>query len=1098
LPNPTHKYAAPGNYIVKLSVVTNVGCISDIGQRTVSVALPPDAKFGISNLLCEGGAVVFSDSSSVLPPAAIGTWTWNLANGGVINAATNANQSTTYATAGEYTASLVVTTTGGCASRPFTKTFTINPRPVANFNMPAAVCLPYQQAQFTDASTIADGSEAGFAWQWTFGEPESGARDTALIKNPQHLYSSTGPFSVRLSVTSNNGCTDDTVRLFRNVFPKPVSSFTANPENCFNTATAFTSTANGQGSAIANWWWNTGDGTAPRTGQSISYTYTVADTFIVRHWIVTDNGCHSDTAAAPVIIHPLPVANFNFSTPLCRGTNVTLTPAATVATGSIATYRWNFDQYRPDSLVNNGNAFTKMFDSVRTYNVSLSVTSNKGCVNATPITRALSINHLPRPGFISPEVCLSDASAIFTDTTRIDAGSIVSWFWNFGNPLAAPGTATSTLQNPTHRYSAIGSYTALLITTSNTGCVDSVRQTFTVNGDRPVAGFRVQNPPGYCAYDSVVIKDTSTVNFGNITKVEIVWDNASAPAVVETDDLPLPGKIYKHKYPEFQTPLTKTVSVRYLAYSGANCVDDEIRTVTLHAVPQTQFVNIPPVCLDAASYTISEASEIGGVPGTGVFSGNGVSAAGIFTPSITGAGSFPIRYVYTSAFGCRDTADNTITVLAPATAKFGASAVRCETEAITFTDSSAIPPASGTLTQWRWNFGDGSAPVLNSNSNAVLHTYAAAGNYTVTLSLTTSNGCLVNTQVPVVVSPVPVPAFTFPASVCMPEGIVQFTDASTIADGSTNAFTYNWNFGDPGAANNTATAKNPAHQYTVVRSYNVSLEVTSGARCKKAITLPVNILHPQPVAAFTSDSVSVCQNEAVQFIDNSTGADGVVTAWDWSFGNGTSSSLQVPALQRYATAGSYNIVLRIQNSFGCKDTAQRQFTVYAFPVVSAGPDRVLLQGGELTLEAVVTGSNLQYTWLPNRYLSNNRIQRPVVSGLVEDEITYTLSVTAAGGCKASDDVKVTLLKAPVIPNTFTPNGDGINENWTILYLESYPNCRIQVFDRAGQRVYEKTGYTAPGWDGTLKGKALPFGTYYYVIEPGSGRKPITGYVTLLK
>jgi gliding motility-associated-like protein len=85
-----------------------------------------------------------------------------------------------------------------------------------------------------------------------------------------------------------------------------------------------------------------------------------------------------------------------------------------------------------------------------------------------------------------------------------------------------------------------------------------------------------------------------------------------------------------------------------------------------------------------------------------------------------------------------------------------------------------------------------------------------------------------------------------------------------------------------------------------------------------------------------------------------------------------------------------------------------------------------------------------------------------------------------------------------VPNTFTPNGDGINDTWLIQYLESYPNCRIQVFNRSGQLVYETKSYTSPGWDGTMNGKPLPFGTYYYVLEPGSGRKPLTGYVTIIK
>ncbi len=84
-----------------------------------------------------------------------------------------------------------------------------------------------------------------------------------------------------------------------------------------------------------------------------------------------------------------------------------------------------------------------------------------------------------------------------------------------------------------------------------------------------------------------------------------------------------------------------------------------------------------------------------------------------------------------------------------------------------------------------------------------------------------------------------------------------------------------------------------------------------------------------------------------------------------------------------------------------------------------------------------------------------------------------------------------------MPNTFTPNNDGINDTWIIQNLADYPNVRVQVFNRYGQTVFESKGYTKP-WDGTMNGKSLPFGTYYYVIEPGNGRKPVTGYVVLIK
>jgi gliding motility-associated-like protein len=113
------------------------------------------------------------------------------------------------------------------------------------------------------------------------------------------------------------------------------------------------------------------------------------------------------------------------------------------------------------------------------------------------------------------------------------------------------------------------------------------------------------------------------------------------------------------------------------------------------------------------------------------------------------------------------------------------------------------------------------------------------------------------------------------------------------------------------------------------------------------------------------------------------------------------------------------------------------------------------------------------------------------------DMTYRLTVTVRGGCSASDEVFVKLLKFPVIPNSFTPNNDGINDTWRIDYLNTYPNNRVQVFTRTGQQVFESRGYDKP-WDGTLKGKPLPIDTYYYIIEPGNGRDPITGYVTILK
>ena len=150
------------------------------------------------------------------------------------------------------------------------------------------------------------------------------------------------------------------------------------------------------------------------------------------------------------------------------------------------------------------------------------------------------------------------------------------------------------------------------------------------------------------------------------------------------------------------------------------------------------------------------------------------------------------------------------------------------------------------------------------------------------------------------------------------------------------------------------------------------------------------------------------------------------------------------------------------------------------------------------MKATATGNNLTYLWssIPSpTYLSSNTILNPAATPVVD--ITYKLSVTAQGGCVSTDDVFIKVLKFPEIPNTFTPNSDGVHDFWEIKYLYTYPGNRVQVFTRTGQLVFESKGYAKP-WDGNMNGKSLPFDTYYYIIEPGSGRKAVTGYVTIVK
>lgn len=163
----------------------------------------------------------------------------------------------------------------------------------------------------------------------------------------------------------------------------------------------------------------------------------------------------------------------------------------------------------------------------------------------------------------------------------------------------------------------------------------------------------------------------------------------------------------------------------------------------------------------------------------------------------------------------------------------------------------------------------------------------------------------------------------------------------------------------------------------------------------------------------------------------------------------------------------------------------------------ASVDPILVSLGE-SAGLVVEGADptQTITWTPSQFLDNANSANPTV--LAEE--TTAFQVTGfVGDCELSDVVSLTIGPPVEIFNTFTPNDDAINDFWRIKYIERFPNCQVEVFDRWGQSVFKSVGYAQP-WDGTFKGRYLPTGPYYFVLELNSLEvtiPPITGTVSIV-
>ncbi|HEY8404472.1 MAG TPA: gliding motility-associated C-terminal domain-containing protein [Flavobacteriales bacterium] len=165
-------------------------------------------------------------------------------------------------------------------------------------------------------------------------------------------------------------------------------------------------------------------------------------------------------------------------------------------------------------------------------------------------------------------------------------------------------------------------------------------------------------------------------------------------------------------------------------------------------------------------------------------------------------------------------------------------------------------------------------------------------------------------------------------------------------------------------------------------------------------------------------------------------------------------------------------------------------------VAGVNPLRINLgDPAQLYVEGQDEGSVLQ--WTPAEFLDNPTSDTPIA---LPDQTTVFTVTGNVGNCIVTDMITVTVAPPLDIYNTFTPNGDGINETWKIGRIEKFPNCLVQVYDRWGQLVFKSIGYSQP-WDGTNKGKELPMAAYYYVIELNSldvKIPPITGVVSIVR
>ncbi|MCX6287239.1 MAG: PKD domain-containing protein [Bacteroidetes bacterium] len=986
-PVVTHTYLDfPISHTVTLITTTTDGCVDSISKVVTGIPAPI-SDFTYIGVGCLGQALSFYDNSQTNGGGTITQWAWNFDDpgSGSGNLSPLQNPTHSFTSAGVHHVTLIVTNVNGCTA---TKTIdvTVSAKPVAAFTA-ANSCLDNLTA-FTDASTTPTGTIV--TWAWDFGD---GGTDN--VPNPTYLFSTAGIHYVTLTVTNSNGCTHSVTNPIE-IYPHPVTSFSFSSPTCAGNTMTFTDMSTTGHGYIVRRIWDFGDGPPQyTTAASITHLYASGGNYNVLLTVKTSDSC-TGTKIIPVTVQFAPIADFTVTNSLCVLTPVQFNDNSQPnGGGNITQWNWNFGD--PGSGGTNNSTQKNPihnFSAAGTFWVHLVIANADGCIGRDSMQ--VTINANPVADFTATSACQGNATT-FTDNSTSTAGTIVTWLWDFGNG------GSSAAQNPTYTYSSGGTFNVSLTVTTSNGCVHTVTKPVQV-WPTPNVMFSYTSPT--CAGSSVTFTDISTTSHGYVTLRN--WDfgdSQSGSSATPT---------ISHTYTSggtYQVILTITTS--------DGCIASKTISVQIQYNPISGFSWSPITCeMTPVLFTDNSQQNGGGQitqwlwtfgdPGSG---GNNTSYQQNPTHNFTAAGPYIVHLKVTNASGCYKDSSATVTIEAKPIAGFTATSV-CKGSPTVFTDASS----GGTIVTWAWSFGDGGTATVQNPS----YTYANSGTFNVTLTVTTSAGCIKSITKSIQVYGSPVSQFSFSSPTCASDS-VQFTDLSTTAHGSINK--WEWFFGDgQSVVINFPASPDVKHKYANGGTYGVILKITTTDNCTNEITLQVSVEF-QPKSNFSNDA-GACASMANQFHDLSQANGGTpVVSWEWTFGDPTSGSNNTSTQQNpthtFTGGGTFSVHLLVTNATGCFDTLTKPVAVNAAPVPLFSFDTACVSSLTQFHDNSTSSSGTINAWLwsfgdpSSGSFNTSTLQNPTHNYSAPGNYMVTLGVTTSNNCTKDTTMQIAVSPKPI-------------------------------------------------------------------------------------
>ncbi|MDI9319591.1 MAG: PKD domain-containing protein [Phycisphaerales bacterium] len=871
-----------------------------------------------------------------------------------------------------------------------------------------------------------DSSYRPTSWFWRFGD---GA--TSTLRNPVHIYSDTGTYAVSLITTNDSfGCRDSLTRYIQLFKIQP--TFTAvDSDQCFRDTFWLTNTSSPYIAKIA---WSTSDTGSKVLYDSVSNKYFVVfrDTGIYSVTLLYQDihKCSGSYTRSNYLAVAKPFVKFVPSPLLsCFPSTINFTDSSTNTKGKgiknvLRTWLWGDLTSTTDTSIK----ASKSYSSPGAYTVKLIVTDNLGCKDSNTLAVESRRPKADFTALLDTFTCIGRANEFFNKTTGVG----LNFFWDFGD-----GIGSSTLPNPVYTYKTIGTFNVKLVVTDATGCKDSLTKTAYVKTTKPTASFTMSDSIALCPPLFVSFTNTST----NAIAYSWDFDNGSTATIPSPVTPYVDSGVYRIVLVAFDKHGCNDTAfgkARVLGYDGAIKYAPLKGCKPLTVDFEAELINAKVMIWDFADgYTESAVGKLK--------TSHTYTTPGYYIPSlILGDGK-----------GCSTSSKGLDTIKVDGITPIITYSPACVGTSITLNDSSYSFMSS--YLSSIWTFDDAS----KSTSKNPIRVYPKAGAYTIKLVNTNTNGCIDSVTKAITVYDLP--------KIKAKDTLICLGDQATLL--VNGAVSYTWIY-DPtlsciDCASPTTSTKVPI-KYIVFG--------TDEHGCTNKDTLDVGI--KTKTTLILAKAIDACAQRPIQLV--ASGAQKYL----WT----PATFLNDANISNPIATPDSTIIYRVIGSEGSciPDTGFIKVVVHPLPEVNAGTDQKVLAGTSVQLN----GSSkiaVKYTWTPTDSLSCSDCANPVAKPLVTT--IYTLKGTTDFGCSDSDDVVIVVFcdqSQLFIPNTFTPNGDGLND---YFYPQGKGVGKIKsfiVYNRWGQKVYERTNIEAnikeQGWDGTFKGEAQNPDTFVYTLE----------------